>query len=178
MKWQRPLILSILFVIVVVFVVINNAPNKTEDKENSSIRFKMKANVENFYSFASRNIRYSDSGVTADSDQETESDDMDELVGFDDVIKPYPDSEQYQDTGEILDPDSEQLNEEVVEYQDTGDFMNPDSEKLENGNPKYQDTGEFLDPGNAGIGLTVKTMRNDEQDYQDTGSILSPDGDI
>jgi hypothetical protein len=55
-----------------------------------------------------------------------------------------------------MDPDSEQLNEEVVEYQDTGDFMNPDSEKLENGNPKYQDTGEFLDPGNAGIGLTKR----------------------
>ena len=123
MRWQRPLSLSILFVIIVVFVVINNGPNKTADKENSSIRFKVKANVENRHSFASRNIRYSDSGVTADSDQETESDDMDELVGFDDVIKPYPDSEQYQDTGDFMDPDSEQLNEEVVEYQDTGDFM-------------------------------------------------------
>jgi hypothetical protein len=42
-----PLSLSILFVIIVVFVVINNGPNKTEDKENSSIRFKVKANVEN-----------------------------------------------------------------------------------------------------------------------------------
>jgi hypothetical protein len=29
-----------------------------------------------------------------------------------------------------MDPDSEQLNEEVVEYQDTGDFMDPDSEQL------------------------------------------------
>jgi hypothetical protein len=44
------------------------------------------------------------------------SDDIEELLGFDDVIKP--------------DPDSEQLNEEVVEYQDTGDFMDPDSEQL------------------------------------------------
>ena len=57
MRWQRPLSLSILFVIIVVFVVINNGPNKTADKENSSIRFKVKANVENRHSFASRNIR-------------------------------------------------------------------------------------------------------------------------
>jgi hypothetical protein len=147
MKWQRPLSLSILFVIIVVFVVINNGPNKTEDKENSSIRFKVKANVENRHSFAPRNIRYSDSGVTAVADQETESDDIEELLGFDDVIKPDPDSEQlneevveYQDTGDFMDPDSEQLNEEVVEYQDTGDFMDPDSEQLNEEVVEYQDT--------------------------------------
>ena len=165
MKWQRPLSLSILFVIIVVFVVINNGPNKTADKENSSIRFKVKANVENRHSFASRNIRYSDSGVTADSDQETESDDMDELVGFDDVIKPYPDSEQYQDTGEMLDPDSEQLNEEVVEYQDTGDFMDPDSEQLNEEVVEYQDTGDFMDPDS-------EKLENENPKYQDTGEFL------
>jgi hypothetical protein len=43
-----------------------------------------------------------------------------------------------------MDPDSEQLNEEVVEYQDTGDFMDPDSEQLNEEVVEYQDTGVFF----------------------------------
>lgn len=173
MKWQRLLSLVVLILFIAVFYV-NDASKKIDISEYNSKRFKVKENVSLNYSLNKEKNRDSTS-QRVKSAIEVESEDINELLGLDSIVKSSDDIEQYYDTGEALDPDNELLDEDVVHYQDTGKFMDPDSEQLENEALQYQDTGELLDADNV---TQAETLLEGENEYQNTGTLLNPDEDI